>query len=259
MSRTHLENLEDRRLLSAALAGGVLTITGTDNADRVLVTSTADKVYVVESTVTPGTNGGRPTITTTRNSFNRADVHSLEANLGAGNDRIVVSDGGFFSRSRNPIDSTLNGGAGDDVLVSGGGNDTLNGGDGRDFLSADGGDDTLNGGAGNDVLSGGGGKDTLNGDSGNDALSGGAGDDTLNGDDGRDLLDGGRGADHLNGGAGNDFIFAVDFSDKDTIDGGTNDADTAGDRAIIDRGDAVSNVEVVRTIGRPATTTTSNT
>ena len=259
MSRTQLENLEVRRLLSATLAGGVLTITGTDDADRVLVTSTADKVFVVESTVTPGQNGGRPTAANTRSSFNRADVHSLEANLGGGSDRIVVSDGGFFFRSGNPIDATLNGGAGDDVLISGGGDDTLNGGDGRDVLVADGGDDTVNGGAGNDALSGGGGKDTLNGDSGSDALSGGSGDDTLNGDDGRDLLDGGRGADLLNGGAGNDVIFAVDSSDKDKIDGGADDADTRGDTAFVDRGDTVTGVENVRTFGRPTTTTTANT
>ena len=259
MPRMHLESLEDRRLLSATLAAGVLTITGTDNADRVLVTTFMDKVFVVESTVTPGTNGGRPTVSSTRASFNRADVHSLEANLGAGNDRIAVSDGGFFSRDGgDPINSTLNGGAGDDVLVSGRGNDTLNGGEGNDLLSSDGGDDTVNGGAGNDAMSGGAGKDTMNGDSGNDALSGGAGDDTLNGDDGRDLLDGGRGADHLNGGAGNDLIFAVDFSDTDVIDGGANDADTAGDRAFVDRADTVSNVENVRTFGRATTTTTTS-
>jgi Ca2+-binding RTX toxin-like protein len=248
-----MENLEDRRLLSATLAGGVLTITGTADNDRVAVTTVMDKVYVVESTVTPGENGARPTITTNRSSFNKADVHSIEASLLAGDDRMLVSDGGFFSRSRNPIDTTVNGGDGNDYIVTGGGNDTLNGGDGNDFLIADGGNDTVNGGAGNDFLGGGSGNDTLNGDAGNDNLSGGSGDDTVNGDDGRDRLDGGRGADKLNGGGGNDLIFAIDFSDKDTIDGGANDADTRGDVAFIDRGDTVSNVELVRTFGRPMT------
>ena len=254
MSRTQFESFEDRRLLSATLAGGELTITGTPNVDRVLVTTVMNRVYVVESTVTPGQDGGRPTVTTTRSSFARADVQSIEANLGAGDDRIVVVDHRFFSRNRDPIDATLNGEAGNDYLVSGAGDDTLNGGEGNDVLIAGGGKDTANGGAGNDRLSGDGGDDTLNGDGGNDWLSGGGGDDTVNGDDGRDRLDGGRGADRLNGGNGNDVIFAVDLSDDDTIDGGANDADTEGDVAFVDPGDTVTNVERTRTFGRPATT-----
>ena len=247
--RTHVEQMEDRRLLSATLAGGALTITGTPNADRVLVAPVMSRIYVIETTITPGENGARPTITTTRTSFARADVKSIEANLGDGNDRIVVNDFHFFSRGQTPIPATLNGGGGNDYLVSGGGDDTLNGGDGNDVLIADGGKDTLNGGAGNDLLSGGGGDDTLNGDSGDDNLSGGAGDDTVNGDDGRDRLDGGRGADKLNGGNGNDVIFAVDFAGTDTVDGGAHDADTRGDLAFVDRGDTVINVETTRVFG----------
>jgi Ca2+-binding RTX toxin-like protein len=249
------EGLEDRRLLSSTLAGGVLTITGTANADRVFVTAAMDKVYVVESTVTPGTNGAPPTVTTTRNAFNRADVHSIEANLGAGNDQMVVSDFSFFRGGGTPIPATLNGEAGNDTLITGGGDDTLNGGDGNDLLSGDGGKDVLNGGAGNDVLLGGGGDDTMNGDSGDDFLAGGGGNDTINGDDGRDRLDGGRGDDVLNGGAGNDAIFAVDGSGTDKVDGGSDDADTNGDVAIVDQGDTVTNVEHVRTFrARPTTT-----
>jgi Ca2+-binding RTX toxin-like protein len=250
------EGLEDRRLLSSTLAGGVLTVTGTANADRVLVTATTDKVYVVESTVTPGTNGSRPTVTTTRNSFNRADVHSIEAFLGAGNDQMVLSDFSFFRASGDPIPATLNGEAGNDYLATGRGDDTINGGDGNDLISGDGGKDHLNGGAGDDVILGGGGDDTINGDSGNDFLAGGGGNDTVNGDDGRDRLDGGRGDDILNGGAGNDAIFALDGAGTDKVDGGANDADTNGDVAIVDQGDTVSNVEHVRTI-RPRPTTTS--
>ena len=254
MSRLHLESFEDRRLLSATLAGGELTITGTPNVDRVLVTTVRDRVHVVESTVTPGQNGARPTVTTTRTSFARADVQSVEANLGAGGDRMVVADHRFFSRNRDPIDATLNGEAGNDYLVSGAGDDTLNGGEGNDVLIADGGNDTVNGQAGNDVLSGGGGNDTLNGDGGNDSLSGGGGDDTVNGDDGRDRLDGGRGTDILRGGNGNDVIFSVDFAGTDTVDGGAHDADTEGDVAFVDRGDTVTNVERTRTLGGTAPT-----
>ena len=247
MTRTFVESLEERSLLSATLANGLLSITGTANADRVLVTTIFNKVYVVESTVTPGENGARPTVTTTRTSFDRAAVQSIEANLGAGDDRIIVSDSRFFARGtdRAPLKATLNGEGGNDYLVSAGGDDTLNGGDGNDVLLAGGGNDTANGGAGRDFINGDGGNDTLNGDSGNDLLTGGGGDDTVNGDDGDDRLDGGRGADKLNGGNGDDLIFAVDFAD-DTVDGGANG--TLGDSAIVDKGDTVTNVERTRTI-----------
>ena len=250
-----IENLEGRRLLSAALSdAGVLTITGTANADRVLVASARNRIYVAESTVTPGENGGRPTVTTTRSSFDRDDVESIVANLGAGNDSAIVNDGFSFFRGGDPIPATLNGEAGNDFLVGGRGDDTISGGDGRDTLHAGGGDDTVSGGAGNDIVDGGAGDDTLGGDAGDDNLSGGAGDDTVNGGDGADRILGGRGTDILNGGAGNDLISAVDGDDDDTVDGGANDA-TGGDLAYVDRGDAVSNVESVRTvptITRPA-------
>ena len=59
---------------------------------------------------------------------------------------------------------TLQGGAGNDVLIGGSKNDVLIGGDG---------DDSLSGGAGRDLLIGGAGEDTLNGDAGEDILIGG--------------------------------------------------------------------------------------
>ena len=229
-NREMFEYLEERRLLSSTLADGVLTITGTANADRVLVASIGERVYVVESTVTPGENGARPTITTTRNSFARADVHSIVANLGDGNDAMVVNDlYSYFRRGSDPIPATINGEGGNDVIVGGRGNDTLNGGDG------------------NDVILGRAGNDTINGGAGNDSLDGDGGDDTIDGGDGRDRINGGRGTDVLRGGAGNDTINAVDFAGTDTVDGGDNEA-TGGDTAFVDRGDTVTNVETTRTV-----------
>ncbi|MCI4645329.1 MAG: calcium-binding protein [Hyphomonadaceae bacterium] len=146
---------------------------------------------------------------------------------------------------RNAIDFSLDGGAGNDVLSTAGGNDLLIGGAGADLLSA---------GAGNDIVImdsediradasgaldiGGAGRDTLvleagsvfitnglsnygferfYGAEGNDrvrgnladvdySLFGGAGDDTLTGNDGNDLLVGGLGSDLLRGGQGDDVI-----------------------------------------------------
>jgi Ca2+-binding RTX toxin-like protein len=230
-----IENLEDRRLLSATLVGKVLTITGSDNADRVSVLQVGTKVVVFEVSITPGTGDARPTVTSKRTVFNRSDVESISADLKGGNDLFLL--GPSISRgSTTPLAATVAGGAGNDVIRGGAGADNLDGGDGNDLVSAGAGNDTVTGGAGND------------------RLSGDSGDDTLDGGEGRDYLLGGRGADVLRGGAGNDALVSVDFSDKDTVDGGANDA-TGGDTAIVDKGDAVTNVERVLTFPSAPSTT----
>jgi Ca2+-binding RTX toxin-like protein len=235
MSR-YIENLEDRRLLSATLDGKVLTITGTDNPDRVSVFEVGTKVVVLEVSLTPGaTATTRPTVTSKRTVFNRADVQSISADLKGGNDAFVL--GPTVSRgSATPLAAAVKGGAGNDFIRGGAGADNLDGGDGNDFISAGAGNDTATGGAGDDRLSGDG------------------GDDTLDGGDGRDYLLGGRGTDILRGGGGNDTLVSVDFAGTDTVDGGANEA-TGGDRAYVDHGDTVTNVERVVTLPAPPTTT----
>jgi len=225
MSRL-IENLEDRRLLSATLVGKVLTITGTDNADRVSVLQFGTKVFVTEMSITPGTGTERPTITGKRTVFDRSAIESISADLKGGNDAFLL--GPSISRGATPLAATVAGGAGNDFLRGGPGADNLDGGDGNDYIS---------GGAGNDTATGGAGSDHLAGDSG---------DDTLDGGDGRDYLLGGRGADVLRGGGGNDTIVSLDGADTDTVDGGANDA-TGGDVAFADKGDTVTNVERVLT------------
>ncbi|WP_077001411.1 putative Ig domain-containing protein [Variovorax sp. KK3] len=148
---------------------------------------------------------------------------------GAGDDRVVAGGGSDY----------VQGGQGDDMIDGMGGNDVLEGGDGKDRLQGDGvdepgymnsvdgryhGADFIDGGAGDDVLDGGG-KD--------DALFGGAGDDTIRGDDvgntggkaylplvyhGNDLLYGEAGNDYLEGGGGGD-----------SLDGGAGDDELVGD------------------------------
>ncbi|NOU09795.1 MAG: calcium-binding protein, partial [Nitrospira sp.] len=126
--------------------------------------------------------------------------------------------------------STLNGGAGNDVLLADHVNAMLNGGTGNDTLDVEDATGTLNGGAGDDELRGmsffGG---TFNGEDGNDVLTvlttfdhstlnGGAGNDTLNAIDADATLNGGTGNDRLtadfsegtlNGGNGNDVLKVV--------------------------------------------------
>lgn len=110
---------------------------------------------------------------------------------GSGNDQITTTsyetapglrDGAAYNR--------VSGGAGNDVLRSGGTGATLDGGTGADLLVGGQGGDTLFGGNDNDVLNGGLGADTLNGGDGNDVLHSNSG-----ADDGGDQLDGGGGTD----------------------------------------------------------------
>jgi Ca2+-binding RTX toxin-like protein len=240
-----IENLEDRRLLSVSFneETGVLTLTGTANSDRYVVAPLGrGRVLVTESTVTTAEDGTR-SVTTTRRTIDATKLRSISADLGGGNDSLLVGGSFGFRPIAAPV--TVNGGAGNDNIVTGAGNDTVNGGGGSDFIFTGGGNDAIDAGEGNDHVSAGAGNDTASGGAGNDRLSGDAGDDTLNGNDGRDLLVGGRGADTLNGGAGNDLLNAVDFDDEDTVDGG-DDEETGGDTAIIDSGDDVTNVETTR-------------
>jgi len=165
-----VENLETRVQLSATLAGGVLTVTGTAGDDNIMirvakseatgaaVLRVSESIRVDDDTVAPRTPEPEPTVT----EFDPALVTSIVVNAGDGNDRVALN-----GNKRRPF----NFGA------------RLNGENGNDRLVAGAGDDTLNGGAGNDRLEGGAGADVLNGDAGNDHLVGGAGADVLSGGD----------------------------------------------------------------------------
>jgi Ca2+-binding RTX toxin-like protein len=209
-----IESLENRRMLAASLNAttGLLTITGTDKADRILVRRGYDgKIVVEQATYIPRTDTTAASVVTGRWAFDATKVKSILANLYGANDFIDV--GGTWDR---PL-----------AIPS-----------------------TINAGSGNDTAYGGNGKDLLNGGAGRDALYGRGGDDILNGNDGSDYLNGGRGADQHNGGSGNDRIHAVDGASTDKIDGGSNDpvsSTNPGDVAFIDKGDVVTNVEKINT------------
>ncbi|CBS90968.1 calcium-binding protein [Azospirillum lipoferum] len=135
---------------------------------------------------------------------------------GAGNDTLGSGGGG----------GTLLGGAGDDVLTGDWGEDSLRGGSGADTLRGESQSDRLFGGSGNDALDGGSEDDTLDGGTGNDTLLGGSGADLLHGGMGDDLLDGGTDANRLYGGSGNDTLLGGDVGD--TLDGGSGNDLIAG-------------------------------
>ena len=176
--------------------------------------------------------------------YSGADIARLVIDGGDGNDRIMVDksvtqglritggagDDYIIAGSGNDIiidnygSNHINGGAGNDVIIAHGtdltgcqGN-TLEGDDGNDYLEGGQGNDTLSGGAGYDVLYGLGGNDALIGGQGNDYLDGGEGNDVLEGGEGDDILAGGKGDDALLGGAGNDLLLGASGADK--LDGG---------------------------------------
>jgi Ca2+-binding RTX toxin-like protein len=133
--------------VKAELIDDVLTITGSRNNDNIDVQlKDRGETIVVKS---KGREIGR---------FDTADVGMIEFHGLAGNDSIHISP-------RIDITALLDGGAGNDLLVAGGGNDILLGGTGNDHLIARFGRDILIGGEGRDHLQGGTGSDLLIGGS----------------------------------------------------------------------------------------------
>ncbi len=214
-----IESLEDRRLMSASLANGVLSVVGRDSdtaGDYIAVVTTADPSQLM-------LNDNGVVSYYSASSINKVVINGLR-----GNDRLMLSNsvakpaeiyGGLGN-------DTIAGGAAGDYLSGGGGTDSINGNDGNDILDGgvggwwdlaqNDGNDSLAGGAGNDVLyasdygnnvlRGGDGNDQLNGYAGNDFLDGEAGRDNLSGYTGNDTLVGSVGEDLLSGGAGDDTL-----------------------------------------------------
>ena len=160
-----IEAMEERRLLSASLEAGVLTVEGTPANDVITVNVTPGRIQV-------NVNGEKK-------NFKTKGVKLIEVDAGAGNDKVQLG-------SKVRIAARILGEAGNDTILGGRGNDQLSGGLG---------DDELRGGAGNDALAGEAGTDDLFGDDGNDKLDGGDGNDALDGGGGQDIILGGKGKD----------------------------------------------------------------
>jgi hypothetical protein len=224
---SHSESLERRRLLSASLSDGVLTVSGRPFSDDILIreevsSQTGEKVVVVEI------DSPLLDIPATHQEFPAKDVQSILVRGFGGNDLIDLAIATYAvpalagtgpANVYTRIDAgsgndTVYGGSARDVILGGIGNDTLFGTGGNDRLDGGRGDDYLRGGNGNDVLWGGLDDDTLGGDFGNDFLYGGFGNDRLGSvgvgplphEPGDDTLVGGGGDDYLLGGDGKDLI-----------------------------------------------------
>jgi Ca2+-binding RTX toxin-like protein len=150
------ESLESRLLLSASVSNGTLTVTGTDRADQINITQNKQTILVREgSSIT---------------RFSKKDhISGLVVNALGGNDRIKIT---------SRLNATVDGGDGNDLIISGSGNDLLLGGNGKDRILANAGNDSITGGAGRDTLFGGAGDDMLDAyDTQADQLTGGGGND----------------------------------------------------------------------------------
>jgi Ca2+-binding RTX toxin-like protein len=176
----------------ATLVDGLLSVSGTSGNDTITVSDGA-------GIITVNINGNSST-------FNDSQVTSISISALAGNDSVTLAT--------DVIGATIRGGAGNDTLIGGDGNDCLIGGAGNDSLS---------GGRGADTLLGGGGNDSLDGGNGPDSLLGGAGNDTLRGGKGNNTLVGGAGDNELIGGPGNDLFYADNGMPDTLFGGGGND------------------------------------
>jgi hypothetical protein len=140
---------------------------------------------------------------------------NLKVRLSDGNDAVTVKP------AHRHGGTTLDGGAGNDVLRSGDGfvDGFLLGGSGDDTLIDGSRPDDLEGGPGRDVLSGGGGRDQMYGDEVGNGQVAPSEEDRLDGGDGPDVMNGGEGADVLIGGAGNDVLGGGTIEDEDPLFG----------------------------------------
>lgn len=159
-TRSVIEALEKRQLLSCSYDAGTrtLTVTGSDDPDY------GDTIAVAFSD-----QDGKLTVTVNGNV--EADpyqntVDRLVINGGAGGDIITINE--------SVPDSLLT---------------TIYGGDGDDSITGDNGAQTISGGNGNDTISDGAGNDRIYGDAGTDSIIAGWGRDTISGGAGIDTID----------------------------------------------------------------------
>jgi Ca2+-binding RTX toxin-like protein len=238
-----VESLESRELLTGSLidSSGVLQLTGTEQAERIIVKQ--------------GSYAGRPTVDVTYNgAVERWYLSDVTANKiyynGLGGDDYCRNDvstlrleawggSGKDSLIGDEMNDFLVGGAGDDWIYGFGGNDSLRGDldgtSGRDNIDGGNGDDSIYGGPLNDKMVGGAGNDRLYGEDGNDRIYGDAGDDRIWGGNGIDNIwgdneNGAAGIDQIYGEGGDDVLRGGDLADSifggndsDRLEGGNGD------------------------------------
>jgi len=171
---------QKKQIKQPTLENGLLTIAGTNKADRIALGLQAGQPGILQ--VDFGDDGSAEF------SFERSQIAEIVVDAGNGGDAVRIDENnGVFS---DTIPTTIEGGNGNDRLVGGAGAVTIDGGNG---------DDTLFGGNGNEKLLGGNGNDSIDGNKGNDSAFLGNGNDTFTWDpgDGSDTIEGENGKDTM--------------------------------------------------------------
>jgi Ca2+-binding RTX toxin-like protein len=179
---TGASHLQKTQIKQPTLVNGLLTVAGTNKADRIALRLQAGQPGILQ--VDFGDDGSG----SAEFSFERSQIDQIVVDAGNGDDAVRIDEvNGAFS---DTIPTTIEGGNGNDRLVGGAGAVTLDGGNG---------DDTLFGGNGNEKLLGGNGNDTIDGNKGNDSAFLGNGNDTFTWDpgDGSDTIEGDNGNDTM--------------------------------------------------------------
>ncbi|WP_193789042.1 PKD domain-containing protein [Zavarzinella formosa] len=215
------------------LHNGQLQIIGTNNRDIIsayLRKTAAGSSLIVDARFNIVKTAGP----ITRYTFKLSDVTSILILGGAANDDLRVN-------ALLTMPTTINGGAGNDYIWSGGGNDTIidllgnnqirtglgddivtvgNGANrilteqGNDVVIAGDGKNVIYLGDGNDRLTAGNGGNTVYAGTGNDSVVTGSGRDAISGDTGNDVIRSGGGNDVVHGGTGNDLLVGGDGNDS---------------------------------------------
>jgi Ca2+-binding RTX toxin-like protein len=144
---------------TAVLVSGDLIVTGTDSAETIVVRRV---------------NGSLPRV-----FVNNVQLGGDFAVTG----KIVINGGGGDDNLSSDLSNTFT-----TEIYGGAGNDTITGGGGNDFLFGEGDNDVITARQGNDVAVGGDGNDVMTGGQGRDVLIGGDGADQVEGDQGDDIL-----------------------------------------------------------------------
>jgi Ca2+-binding RTX toxin-like protein len=168
--------------VSGTSSNGTLSVFGDALDNNIVVSRNAAGEILV--------NGGAVSVIGTTPTV--ANISLIQVFGQGGNDTLTINEVNGAMPAAN-----LFGGAGNDVLTGGSGNDLLFGQADNDVLNGKGGADLLFGGAGNDILTGGDGDDQMFGEAGDDRMIWNPGDDN-------DLMEGGDGIDtaEVNGGNG---------------------------------------------------------
>jgi Ca2+-binding RTX toxin-like protein len=229
-------------IVGVGLHDGVLEILGTGNRDTAQIHQHDDTIVVHTLLAAPGSNDGSDEepdddydseevhYNHQRFEFNAADVESILIHAGGGNDRI------YIGRLVN-TPAVIDGGAGDDWIHGGAGNDTI-----TDLI----GDNRVRAGQGNDVITLGDGDNRVWTDGGDDSITAGNGDNELHVGHGVNVVlvgDGNNriwtdgGIDQINAGDGDNEIHAGGEADTIFVGDGDNRIWTSGDRDFVQTGD----------------------